>query len=311
MCSHVEEAVVLPQNVNIIKLPVRHIPKPFRPYAFFRKVKNYITKSNFDFSLSLGRTIGQQYVLAPATHLGYMKYLGVKSKKLSDYMQVYLDRQSYLSSKKVFACSTMVKQELIDLYKIDKKKVEVLYPPFNASKFDKSLKNNKEQLKKKIGYSSEQILFLFVSTGHKRKGVPFLLKLFKELPETHQLMIIGKPEVKTNLPNVQYKGFESDLNEWYAIADFLIHPAKYEPYGQIVTEALYMDTPVVISDKVGAKELVGESEGLVLPEGELEVWEEKLLGIKLTDFNIDKYFVEKNELLLEHHMSKMMSNKKG
>lgn len=138
-----------------------------------------------------------------------------------------------------------------------------------------------------------------------------MLKLFKELPATHQLMIIGKPEVKTNLPNVQYKGFESDLNKWYAVADFLIHPAKYEPYGQIVTEALYMNTPVVISDKVGAKELVGKNEGLVLPEGELEVWKEELLEIKLSDFCIDEHFAEKNELLLEHHMVKMMSNKKG
>ena len=250
-------------------------------------------------------------MLAPATHLGYMKYLDVKSKKLTDYMQVYLDKHSYLSSEKVFACSTMIKQELIELYKIDERKIKILYPPFNASKFDKNLKSKKEQLKSKLGYSSEQVLFLFVSTGHKRKGVPFLLKLFKELPETHQLMIIGKPEVKTNLPNVQYQGFESDLNNWYAVADFLIHPAKYEPYGQIVTEALYMNTPVVISDKVGAKELVGENEGLVLPEGELEVWKEKLLGIKLSDFIIDEKFAEKNELLLEHHMSKMLSNKKG
>ena len=36
---------------------------------------------------------------------------------------------------------------------------------------------------------------------------------------------------------------------WYALADFLIHPAKYEPFGQIITEVIYMKTPVLISDR--------------------------------------------------------------
>ena len=104
-------------------------------------------------------------------------------------------------------------------------------------------------------------------------------------------------------------GFEQDLNSWYAVADFLIHPAKYEPFGQIVTEALYMKTPVLLSDKVGVKELITKEKGVVLPEGDLDRWEEMVRRVEVDQFDFEEDFVAKYGLSLESHMQKMLSFK--
>ena len=79
----------------------------------------------------------------------------------------------------------MVKKELIDLYTTKASKIEVLYPPINILKFDPDLKAQKEALRLKHGFNPKQKIFLFVSTGHKRKGLPFLLNYFLSLIQTN------------------------------------------------------------------------------------------------------------------------------
>lgn len=308
VCSRVDTEVTLDARVTLIKLNTRYFPKPLRPWLFYQKVRSYLKDTRFDFSLSLGRTAGQHAVLAPANHLAYLNFLGKGSQSFSDQLQVYLDRQAFESSKTIFACSQMVKQELIDLYGTQASKIEVLYPPINISKFNPNLKTKKTALRLKHQLSPNQKIFLFVSTGHTRKGLPFLLELFSKLdPKKHLLLVSGKPEVKTSLENVQNIGFNSNLNEWYALSDFLIHPAKYEPFGQIVTEAIYMKTPVLISDHVGAKELITSEVGLVLPEGNLGTWQRIVESTNFTAFTFETDFVKENQLSLNDHMKKMLS----
>ncbi len=294
--------------MTIAKLNTRYIPKPLRPWWFYQKVSNFIKENAFDFSLSLGRTAGQNAVLAPANHLAYLNFLGKTNKSFSDQLQIYLDQQAFDCSKTIFACSQMVKQELIDLYATPPSKIIVLYPPINTLKFNPDLKSQKEALRIKYGVPREQKTFLFVSTGHQRKGLSFLLKLFARLDSNKYLLLIsGKPEVKTNLKNIKDIGFNTNLNEWYAISDFLIHPARYEPFGQIITESIYMKTPVLISDHVGAKELVTSNEGRVLPEGNLEAWLEVVQTVSPSDFTFETDFVQENQLSLQDHMKKMLS----
>ena len=256
----------------------------------------------------MGRTAGQDAVLAPANHLAYLNFLGKTSKSFSDQLQVYLDQQAFDCSKTIFACSQMVKKELIELYNTEASKIEVLYPPINTLKFNPDLKSQKEAFKIKHGFSPEQKIFLFVSTGHQRKGLSFLLKLFSKLdPNKYLLLVSGKPEVKTSLKNIQDIGFNNNLNEWYSLSDFLIHPAQYEPFGQIITEAIYMKTPVLISDHVGAKELVTSREGRVLPEGNMEAWLLVIESVNPSDFTFETDFVKEHQLSLQDHMKKMLS----
>ncbi len=65
---------------------------------------------------------------------------------------------------------------------------------------------------------------------------------------------------------VEWRGHQNDLNNFYAEIDLLVHPARNEPYGLVVVEALFAATPVLSSDSVGAADLIKPPEnGLVFP----------------------------------------------
>lgn len=65
---------------------------------------------------------------------------------------------------------------------------------------------------------------------------------------------------------VEFRGHQNDLNDFYAEIDMLVHPARNEPFGLVVVEALFAATPVLASDSVGAADLINPPKnGLTFP----------------------------------------------
>jgi UDP-glucose:(heptosyl)LPS alpha-1,3-glucosyltransferase len=59
----------------------------------------------------------------------------------------------------------------------------------------------------------------------------------------------------------------------YSDFDVLLHPAKAEPYGMVISEAMAARVPVVISNMCGAASDVAPDAGAVLPiTATLETW---------------------------------------
>jgi glycosyltransferase involved in cell wall biosynthesis len=119
-------------------------------------------------------------------------------------------------------------------------------------------------------------------------------------------MIIGVPEIKTDLSNVHYLGFFENPRDFYLAADALLHPSVYEPYGQIVAEAIQCQTPVIVSQNVGASEIVSPNEGLVLPPDDLNAWVKAVQFFMPDQFNIPADIAVIKKLTLHHHMQQML-----
>ena len=152
----------------------------------------------------------------------------------------------------------------------------------------------------------EKNKFLYISTGHKRKGLPFLMNIFSKLnPDKYELFVAGN-KFDSNLPNVKSLGFIQKTNELYNIADCLLHPASYEAFGQVVTESLICGTPVFVSDRVGAKEIVKNSEGLVLPFNHEKKWLNAIHNFDKNKVVAKSQLVD--ELNIVQHIDKMLSN---
>ncbi len=118
----------------------------------------------------------------------------------------------------------------------------------------------------------------FVGREWKRKNLEMALeivaRLSKRRPELKLLIYGPDPSEIDSL--VSKRGFDLECRGWkdpdYAEMDLLLHPAKAEPYGMVVAEALAARVPVVISDHCGiATYLDGDSgEVLGLEQGEEE-----------------------------------------
>jgi glycosyltransferase involved in cell wall biosynthesis len=66
---------------------------------------------------------------------------------------------------------------------------------------------------------------------------------------------------------VAWLGVRSDIERWYAAADVLVLPTRYEPFGNVHLEALAAGLPVVTSRVAGGAEVVDAACGAVVEPG--------------------------------------------
>jgi len=306
-CAKFSDQIILPQGVKVVKIKLNFIPKKLETWYFAKKLSKIFNKNEFDFSLSFGRSHSQDAVLSPATHRGYLFAIKKKIKKINDYIQIYTDTISYNSSKIIFAASNIIKSELIDLYKINEDKIHVVYPPVNIQKFNLSLKSQKNELRQKYGISIDKIVFAFVTINLKLKGIDLLIDIFNELDsEKYELVVVGWKKMSINHRNIKFLGYINSTEEIYSAVDFTIHPSKYEPFGQIISESLQCGTPVIVSDKVGASEILNNDNGVIINSFNKNVWIDEIKKLENRKFIIDENFAVKNGLTIEQHINKML-----
>ena len=305
--SKMDPEVVLHPDIQVEQVNLKRVPKPLRMYFFDKALEKLIRTGDYDLSFSLGRTSNQDMVLCPGNHLGYLKAMKKAFWSPVDGLNIYLDRLAYRKSKLILACSTMMEQELVALYGTPAQKIKVLFPPIDSSRFHSGGKNRKSELRSKYGFSEDKKSLLFLTTGNERKGYPFLLKLMETLSgEPIELIVAGVKPLHSSLTNVTYVGYADKPEELLWAADALIHPALYEPFGQVVTESLQCGTPVLVSGMVGAKEIVTPEVGIVLNDFDLQHWWNAVLELQNTEFVIPSDFAEQRNLTVGQHCKRIL-----
>ena len=124
----------------------------------------------------------------------------------------------------------------------------------------------------------------FVGVEWKRKGLPLAAAIVKKLRSSRPnltFVIVGSPaEPIRHLFADWHSGFI--LREWsgqvnYSAFDVLLHPAKSEPYGMVVSEAMASKVPVVISNACGSCADVATHAGAILAlDSPLDLWVDAL-----------------------------------
>lgn len=148
-------------------------------------------------------------------------------------------------------------------------------------------------------------VLLFVGRLARVKNLQWLIDQMKGLDESIGLVLVGSGDEEDALKaRVAEYGLSNRIlfagkktgDDLYAImsaADALVLPSTFEPYGAVVPEAMQWGTPVLVSDKVGAKELINDGEnGAVIGEDfgkmvmqvmELKKGCDSILGVELKD----------------------------
>ncbi|MEO0794335.1 MAG: glycosyltransferase [Verrucomicrobiota bacterium] len=91
---------------------------------------------------------------------------------------------------------------------------------------------------------------------------------------------------------VEWRGHQDDLNEFFSEVDLLIHPAEAEPFGLAVLEALFAGVPAITSSSVGAADLFDSpANGLTFPTNDFKALGnliEKLMAGSQTFPSVDR-----------------------
>jgi len=110
----------------------------------------------------------------------------------------------------------------------------------------------------------------FVGKEWQRKGLPLAVQIVAQLRQTRpelELWVVGPHPKHVQYLFVGWQGGYRLLG-WsdkshFAEFDVLLHPAKAEPYGMVISEAMAAQVPVVVSDVCGAAAHVNDAAGAV------------------------------------------------
>ena len=244
-------------------------------------------------------------------------FVSVENKSLWNPLHkvyIFLEEKCFKNAKKIIANSNMIKQQIIDTYKIDEEKIEVIYNGVSLDKpnFQESYTHiTKEYF---INKNNGEKIFLYIGSGFKRKGVEeFLIILSKLKFQNFKAFIIGKEKKieyykslakELNLETkVIFTGPRNDVKDFYTIADIFLFPTRYEPFSNVVLEAMNYSNVVITTRQNGASEILDSSYimdsskdyTIVEKIDDLLINQEKIDKIKLTNLQIVKNFtIEKN-----------------
>ncbi|RAS12060.1 glycosyltransferase family 4 protein [Cupriavidus alkaliphilus] len=204
--------------------------------------------------IGCNRVRGSDIAICGGTHRGYLAARGTPARR-SDQWQIDLESAQYAGAHRVVAHSALMRREVIDLYGIAPERVELVYPPVDTQRFTPVDDGERAALRREFGFGDDEIVFLFPSSGHARKGFDLLADYFSrsDLPIT--LAVAGRPVGRT-IARVRELGYSSRIDALYRAADFTILASGYEPFGLVGVESVLCGTPLVFADNIACLEVI-------------------------------------------------------
>lgn len=121
-------------------------------------------------------------------------------------------------------------------------------------------------LRDKLGLPANTRLLAYAGRFSGEKNLDVLLKAFARLGKPYHLLLIGGERNAQPMPNVtllQYRPDSTELAQWLASVDALVHAGTKETFGLVVLEAMACGRPVVGARAGAIPEIVDESVGML------------------------------------------------
>ncbi len=181
---------------------------------------------------------------------------------------VAAERRALTRARLIVCNSVRTVDDVVDEVGVDPKRVRRVYYGIDPMRFRPT--HNSAGAKATLGYDAARPVVLFVGAlGDRRKGFDTLFSAWCDLCRVPgwdaQLLVVGsgaelgawqaRAARRGDVANrVTFLGYRTDVPALMAAADLMVHPARYEPYGLGVHEALCCGLPAVVSASAGVAE---------------------------------------------------------
>lgn len=265
-------------------------PSFLRMEQFDRYTAEWIEREKPDLVFGMDRNRFQTHFRAGnGVHISYLKSRIFTEGKCKHWMCLMnpmhrkileLEKSAFENPRlqKIIANSYMVKKELLENYKVDPQKIEVIHNGVEWQEMEAPFSQRdeaKKELIKKFHLDPDCFHFLFIGNGYLRKGLNVLLQALSRM-KTHpfHLSIVGKDNqietfqakaIQLGLKNkVRFFGSIDDITPFYQLSDALVIPSFYDPFANVTVEALAMGLSIVSSKHNGGHEVMTEKTGILV-----------------------------------------------
>lgn len=198
-----------------------------------------------------------------------------------------IERESIVRSQETIVFSRNNADSLVGYYGFRDFDFHVIPPGVDVNRFNNERNPSLEQ---NLNIDERKIVILCVGRLPPEKNVERLLRELAMLSRKNvKLVIVGDGPERKRLENardkyglgemVSFMGMRRDVERFYSIGDIFVSPSKYEPFGQVILEAMAAGLPCIAFKRV-------------LPE--YEVASEEIIEDGVTGFCVDPF--SKDEL---------------
>jgi len=180
------------------------------------------------------------------------------------------EREMYASPalKGVICNAEMVKQEIIDTFAVPASKITVIYNAVDQQRFAPPSHQDFIALRQQWQIPLDATCFVFVGSGFERKGLAQAIKAIA--PSDRHLIVIGKDKEASRYQNlaktlgcearIHFFGMQHDTLPFYQMADGLLLPTLYDPFPNVILEAMSCGLPVITSTRCGGAEFITQGQ---------------------------------------------------
>ena len=209
----------------------------------------------------------------------------------------------------VICMSQRSRQETAATFAIDPDRLVTLYNGIDDRRFDPAAAPRK---------AHKHPTLLFIGHDYARKGLDTAITALADVPGA-VLRVLGneKPGRFAQLAKaagvhdrVQFAGPTPRVQEELATADALLLPARFEPFGMVVIEAMLMGVPPVVSSLAGASELVhdGQDGLIVASPDEAPAWADAIRKVIAANGSMRAAcLARRQELSYDGHLQKLLA----
>lgn len=166
--------------------------------------------------------------------------------------------------KAVICNAEMVKQEIIEDFSIPANKIHVIYNAIDSSRFVPASEELRNKLRNEMAIPQNAVALVFVGSGFERKG---LASAIRAIANTDRyLVVVGQDKADKQyqelaqslgcLNRVRFIGMQKNTLPFYQAVDGLLLPTLYDPFPNVILEAMACGLPVITSHTCGGAEFI-------------------------------------------------------
>lgn len=223
---------------------------------------------------------------------------------------------------------------LFNLYLINKASINLVASKIMKEFFSYKVNKNKLKImnitpirkyKNDTISKKKQLMFIRTHYDASHKGIDFILRLSKIIPEDYHILTVGgcKEDWKgddSKIINLEFISSKKLLNKMFGESMITLVPSFFlEAFGRIIPESLTNKTPVISSPQCGANQFFDHKNYLKVVPLKLKLWIKEIEGIiqkppAITDDDIsqiyDQFSLEKSKNDFMEIIEEVLNNNK-
>lgn len=274
ICEHWQGS----NDIHHITVPGHGFGRTAKHRNFISQVSSILSSRAFDLIQSNERVPGctlyragdgvhAQWLERRATVIPSWRRQWLKISRFHRYMlRVERDMFMHPQLRCVICNSNMVKSDIQRHYPIDPQKLRIIYNGIDLQRFTPTHNSQeRSRLRNNLGLTSAPLL-LFVGSGFERKGLGQLIRALADSGSGWHLAVIGRDRHQARYQKqvaslglaqrVNFVGVTDNVVPYYQCADLLVHPCLYDPFCNVVLEAMACGIGVVTNQYNGADEII-------------------------------------------------------